>query len=76
MVASSGEKVLTAPMLGTVTKINVNVGDTVKKGQDLLVLEVMKMENPIKSSSDARIKEILVSKGTQVNAGQKLIVLE
>ena len=74
--SSSGEKVLTAPMLGTVTKVNVSVGDLVKKGQDLLVLEVMKMENPIKSSCDARVKEILASKGSQVNAGQKLIVLE
>ena len=69
-------KTITAPMLGTVVKLNVNVGDVVKKGQDLVVLEVMKMENPIKSPSDAKIKEILVSKGNQVNAGQKLIVLE
>lgn len=74
--ALSEGKTLTAPMLGTVTKLNVKVGDTVKKGQDLLVLEVMKMENPIKSPVDARVKEILVTKGNQVNAGQKLIVLE
>ena len=63
-------------MLGTVVKLNVKVGDSVKTGQDLMILEVMKMENPIKSPKDAVVKEILVSKGTQVASGQKLFVLE
>ena len=69
-------EVITSPMLGTVVKMNVKVGDFVKAGQDLMILEVMKMENPIKSPKDAVVKDVLVSKGTQVAAGQKLFVLE
>ena len=73
--ADGKAEVITSPMLGMVIKLNVKVGDFVKTGQDLMILEVMKMENPIKSPKDAVVKEILVSKGTQVASGQKLIVL-
>jgi pyruvate carboxylase subunit B len=69
-------EVICAPMVGSVVRINVEVGAQVKAGQDLLILEVMKMENPIKASKDGRVSELLVSKGTQVSVGQKLIVLE
>ena len=72
---NGANEVITSPMLGAVIKVNVRVGDSVKAGQDLMILEVMKMENPIKAPKDAVVKEILVSKGTQVSAGQKLIVL-
>lgn len=72
---SGADEVVTAPMVGTVIKLNVKAGDMVKKGQDLLMLEVMKMENPIKASKDGQVKEVLVDKGAQVVAGQKLVVL-
>ena len=72
--ASAGA-VVSAPMLGTVTKINVKAGDHVQRGQDLMVLEVMKMENPIKAPTDGVVQDILVSQGTQVSAGQALVKL-
>ncbi|MBE6449803.1 MAG: biotin attachment protein [Alphaproteobacteria bacterium] len=68
--------VVLSPMVGTIVKINVSQGDVVHAGDDVLVLEVMKMENPVKATKDGRIKEILVSKGNQVSAGQKLFILE
>ncbi len=66
------EQSVLAPMLGTVTMIKAKAGDTVKMGQDVLILEVMKMENPIKAPCDGVIGTIFVEKGTQVTAGQKL----
>ena len=68
--------VVTAPILGTVSRINVKVGDTVKVGDELLVLEVMKMENAIKATVTGRVEDIFVEKGTQVSAGQKLLQIK
>ncbi len=67
--------ILTSPMPGTIIKIAVSSGDVVSKGQTLLVLEAMKMENEIKSSRDGTVAEIKVSQGTSVNAGDILIVM-
>lgn len=64
-----------APMPGTVIKVSVGAGDTVYKGQTILVLEAMKMENEIMAPKDGTIKEVKVSEGTSVNAGDVLIVL-
>lgn len=72
--ASAGA-VVSAPMLGTVTKINVQAGERVQRGQDLMVLEVMKMENPIKAPTEGVVQDILVSQGMQVSAGQALVKL-
>ena len=68
--------VINAPMLGTVNRINVKVGDTVRAGQELLVLEVMKMENAIKAPADGQVAAIFIDKGAQVAAGQKLLQLK
>jgi len=65
-----------APMPGLILDIVVNEGDEVKKGDTLLILEAMKMENIIKSESDGKIKSITVSKGDSVDSGQKLIHFE
>ncbi len=62
-----------APMPGMVLNILVTEGDTVKKGDALLVLEAMKMENILKSPSDGVIKKIAVSKGVAVEKNQLLI---
>jgi biotin carboxyl carrier protein len=62
-----------APMPGLIVKINVAVGDTVKAGDALLVLEAMKMENMIKASGDATVSVVKVSKGNSVEKGQVLI---
>ena len=62
-----------APMPGMVLSILVKDGDAVKKGDAILVLEAMKMENILKSPSDGTIKKIAVSKGTAVEKNQLLV---
>lgn len=65
-----------APMPGLVLSINVKEGDTVKKGDGLLVLEAMKMENLIKAQSEGTIKKIHIAKGTKVEKNQPMIEME
>jgi len=63
-----------APMPGLVLKIFAKEGDEVKKGENLFVLEAMKMENIIKSPADVIIKSIKIKPGDKVEKGQILIV--
>lgn len=70
------EEKVTAPILGTVLSVKVKVGDKVKAGEVLLMLEAMKMENEILSPRDGVVKEIHVSKDQTVKAGDVLIVIE
>ena len=72
--AAAGEKVL-SPMPGTILSINVSVGQPVKAGDVILVLEAMKMENDIVAPSDGTIKQLLVNKGSTVDTDQVLAVL-
>ncbi len=65
-----------APMPGLVLDITVEVGQTIQKGDALLILEAMKMENVIKASGEGTIKNIISSKGDAVNKGDILIELE
>ncbi len=65
-----------SPMPGLVLSINVAVGDEVKKGDTVLILEAMKMENLIKAPSDAFIKAIQIKQGQAVDKGQLLIDME
>lgn len=69
----AGAAKVTAPMPGTILGVKVNSGDTVKKGQVLLILEAMKMENEIVAPNDGTIASINVAKGTSVNAGDVLV---
>lgn len=69
----AGAATLKAPMPGTILKVNVGTGDSVKKGQVLLILEAMKMENEIVAPSDGKISSVNVAKGTSVNAGDVLV---
>jgi biotin carboxyl carrier protein len=62
-----------APMPGLIVKINVAVGDVVKPGDALIVLEAMKMENVIKSIGEATVSQVKVKKGNSVEKGQVLI---
>lgn len=64
---------LKAPMPGMVLKVMVNAGDTVKKGESLLVLEAMKMENNIKSPGDGTVSQVCISAGDKVEKNQVLI---
>ena len=73
-VTGAGDAV-TAPMPGNILKVNVNVGDAVKEGQVLVVLEAMKMENEIMAPKDATVTQVVVSKGSTVDTGAPLVVL-
>jgi biotin carboxyl carrier protein len=65
-----------APMPALVVRVEVQVGDQVRSGQGLLILEAMKMENEIKAHQSGRVKEVLVEKGATVEKGQLLMLLE
>ena len=67
---------LIAPMHGTILKVLVGEGDTVGRGDPLVVLEAMKMETVIAATADGVVKEILVSQGDTAEAGQRLVVVE
>ena len=62
-----------APMPGLVLEVAVSVGETVSKGDKMLILEAMKMENVIKAVGDGIVKAIHITKGTAVEKGQLLI---
>jgi len=65
-----------APMPGLILDVVVKEGDEVKKGDKLIVLEAMKMENIIKSPGDGKIKSITIAIGDSVDSGEKLIHFE
>ncbi len=73
--AGTGEKV-TAPMPGTVLDVKVSAGDTVAKGQVIMILEAMKMENDIVASCDGKITSVLAKKGDTVNSGDTLATIQ
>ena len=73
VAASAGAESVKSPMPGNIVKINVKAGDSVKKGQVLLVLEAMKMENDITAPRDCTIASVNVSQGAQVNSGDTLV---
>jgi len=66
---------ITAPMPGTILRVAVNAGDKAIKGQTLLVLEAMKMENEILAPNDCFIQEVAVTQGVSVNVGDTLVVM-
>lgn len=72
---SVGAVKVTAPMPGTILKVVAHTGDKVKRGQVLVILEAMKMENEIVAPSDGIVATINVSGGTSVNAGDLLASL-
>ncbi|MBR3743112.1 MAG: biotin/lipoyl-binding protein [Clostridia bacterium] len=71
---AAGTKV-NAPMPGTILDVKVSQGQAVKKGDILLILEAMKMENEILAPQDGSIAQVNVSKGASVNSGDVLVVL-
>ena len=73
--APAGSTVVNAPMPGTILDIKVKVGDTVKSGDVLCILEAMKMENEIMAPQDGTVVAINTSKGSSVNNGDALVSL-
>lgn len=65
-----------ASMAGTVLSVLVSEGDQVEAGQDVIILESMKMEVPVQAEQSGRVKEIKVEVGAFVNDGEVLIELE
>ena len=73
-VTAAGDTI-SAPMPGNILRIEVNQGDAVKKGQTLLILEAMKMENEIAAPRDGTVAQIVTAKGAVVETGTPLLVL-
>jgi len=65
-----------APMGGKVIEVKVNVGDTVSEGDEVVILEAMKMELPVAAEASGTVKEVKCKKGDTVEAEGVLIVLE
>ena len=74
--ATGGGQVLKAPMPGRVVLIEVAVGQRVRKGDGLVILEAMKMENEFRAAGEGTVKEIRVQPGQAVNPGDVLMVIE
>ena len=66
---------VTAPIPGNILKVNVTAGQAVKEGELLCVLEAMKMENEIFAPKAGTVAQVLVSKGSTVDTGATLVVL-
>lgn len=71
----AGGEPVKAPMPGNILDVKVKVGDTVKAGTVLCVLEAMKMENEIPAPKDGKVAQVVVTKGATVGAGDTLVVL-
>lgn len=71
-----GNKSVTAPLPGAITKIGIKVGDTVAAGDTVLIMEAMKMENSITTEFAGKVKAILCKEGDQVQSGQVLVELD
>ncbi|RDY22673.1 biotin/lipoyl-binding protein [Romboutsia maritimum] len=73
--SQGGSGSVVAPMPGTISDVRVSVGQSVKKGDILLILEAMKMENEIMAPHDGKVSAISVSKGSSVSSGDALVTL-
>jgi biotin carboxyl carrier protein len=67
---------LTAPMPSTVRKVNVKPGDTVRRGDVLIVLEAMKMELPVRADTDGVVGAVRCREGEMVQPGQELVEVD
>jgi len=75
VAAPAGGETVSAPMPGNILAVNVAAGQAVKKGDVLLVLEAMKMENEIMSPVDGTVTSVAVTKGSTVETGAVLCVI-
>ncbi len=75
-VVSQGDNVILAPIAGKVLEVKVNVGDMVKKGQTVAIIEAMKLENEIQSAFAGQVSAINIKKGDDVKNKDELIVLK
>ena len=74
--SAEGKQTIVAPMPGKVVKVLIKVGDEVKEGQGLVVVEAMKMENELKSPKAGKVVELTAKEGIAVEMNAKLAVVE
>ncbi len=72
---TTDQQTVTSPILGTIFRLNVSVGDTVTSSTEILIIESMKMEHPVEAGIDGTVVEILVSPNETISAGQRLITI-
>ena len=70
------QEVIEAPLPGRIVRVEVTVGNAVKEGGVICIIEAMKMENPILSPEEASVIEVAVSPGQIVKTGEKLAAIE
>ena len=73
---SAGQRVMTSPIPGTVVEVHAHAGQTVKRNQQLMTIDAMKMNTQISAIMDGKIKEIHVRAGDAVKMGQPLVTFE
>ena len=73
--ASGAGKPITSPLPGVIIAVKVNVGDSVKAGQEVAVLEAMKMENSIEAAQDGTVTAIHVAKGDSILEGAVIVTI-
>ena len=74
-VTASGSLQVIAPIPGVILDISVQVGDKVEAGQTVVIIEAMKMENNLVSSTDGIVREIRVQKGAHVKTGELIMII-
>lgn len=75
VINNENGQTIVSPMPGTILRLEVSIGDTIAKGDTLMILEAMKMENEILAPNDGVVKQLNVSQGSSVNSGDILAVL-
>ena len=75
IINNDGNKEVVSPIQGQVTNVKVKVGDKVQKGDVLVIIEAMKLENEVVSPFEGQIAEILVTKGQNVKAKDPIIII-
>lgn len=70
---ASGTQSVSAPLPGVILEVKVKEGDAVKEGQDLMIMEAMKMENSIQAPCSGTVKKILVNREATVQEGDTLV---
>lgn len=76
MAAPAAGETINCPMPGTIVSVNVTVGQKVSKGDVLVILEAMKMENEIMAPKDCTVTGISVNKGDSVDSGTALLTIQ
>ena len=76
LVNNDDGKEVVSPIQGQVTNVKVKVGDKVQKGDVLLIVEAMKLENEVVSPFEGQVAEILVTKGQNVKAKEPIVIIE